>query len=98
MLKRKLPLLVGSFLAVLVIVGAIGAGMDIADVQSAIQTAHKGEMRAQIQQAVEDGTMTQNKADWLLEGLDKGYLDGGSVFGRQNQLRPRKQGAVFCGR
>lgn len=144
MLKRKLPLLVGGFLAVLVIVGAIGAGVahaddstppfltgegrgprggrglgqaeleaaaqvldmtadelsaalkdgktleelstaagvDIADVQSAIQAAHKEEMRAQIAQAVEDGTMTQDKADWLIEGLDKGYLDGGPGFGR----------------
>lgn len=25
--------------------------------------------------------MTQDKADWLLEGLDKGYLDGGPGFG-----------------
>jgi hypothetical protein len=38
-------------------------------------------MRAQIEQALTDGTMTQEKADWLLEGLDKGYLDGGPGFG-----------------
>jgi hypothetical protein len=31
-------------------------------------------MRAEIAQAVEDGTLTQEKADWLLEGLDKGFL------------------------
>jgi hypothetical protein len=143
MLKRKLPLLIGGFLAVLVVVRAIGAGVayaddstppagtfdgrggprggrglgtaeleaaaevlgmtaddlksalqsgqtledlatekgvDIADVQAAIQAVHREEMRAQIAQAVEDGTMTQDKADWLLEGLDKGYLDG-PMFG-----------------
>ncbi len=144
MLKRKLPLLIGGFLAVLVVVGAIGAGVayaddttppastsggrggprgerglgtaeleaaaevlgmtaddlksalqsgqtledlatekgvDIAEVQADIQAVHSEEMRAQILQAVEDGTMTQDKADWLLEGLDKGYLDGGPSFG-----------------
>ena len=60
---------------------ATAAGVDIADVQAAIQSAHREEMRAQIKQAVTDGTMTQDKADWLLEGLDKGYLDGGPGFG-----------------
>jgi hypothetical protein len=148
MLKQKLPLLIGGFLAVLVVVGAIGAGIahadnsappaqvsdgrggprdghmlgqaeleaaakvlgmtadelsaalqsgqtlealaeaagvDLADVQAAIQSARREEMRAQIQQAVANGAMTQDKADWLLEGLDKGYLDGpgfGFGFGR----------------
>ena len=39
-------------------------------------------MRDRIAQAVADGTMTQEKADWLLEGLDKGFLDGpGFGFG-----------------
>ncbi len=143
-MKNKLPLLIGGFLAVLVVVGAIGAGVayaddstppaglfggrggphgarglgtaeleaaaevlgmtaddlksalqsgqtlaeiatekgvDIADVQAAIQAVHHEEMRAQIEQAVTNGTMTQEKADWLLEGLDKGYLDGGPGFG-----------------
>jgi hypothetical protein len=142
-LKNKLPLLIGGFLAVLVVVGAIGAGVayadkstplsqiadgrgprdgrglpqaeleaaakvlgmtadelstalqsgqtledlataksvDIAKVQDAINAVHREEMRTQIKQAVTDGTMTQAKADWLLEGLDKGYLDGGPGFG-----------------
>ena len=147
MLKKKLPILIGGLLAVLVVVGAIGAGIvyaqggtppaltgqpadgrgprggpglgqaeleaaanvlgmtttelstalqngqtleelataagvDIQTVQDAIQTAHDTEMRAQIKQAVADGTMTQAKADWLLEGLDQGFLDGpGFGFG-----------------
>ena len=64
---------------------ATAKGVDITKVQDAINTAHREEMRTQIKQAVTDGTMTQAKADWLLEGLDKGYLDGpgfGFGFGR----------------
>jgi uncharacterized protein (DUF433 family) len=59
---------------------ATDKGVDLQTVQDAIQVAHADEMRTQIKQAVTDGTMTQAKADWLLEGLDKGFLDG-SGFG-----------------
>jgi len=150
MLKKKLPLFIGGFLAVLVVVGAVSAGIayaddsapptaanmpaggrgphgerglgqtelaaaakvlgltadelqtalkdgktlqnlatakgvDIQKVQDAINAVHREEMRTQIKQAVTDGTLTQAKADWLLEGLDQGYLDGpgfGLGFGR----------------
>ena len=58
------------------------AGVDLQDVQDAIRAAHETELRARIGQAVSDGTMTQEKADWLLEGLEKGFLDGpGFGFG-----------------
>lgn len=57
------------------------ADVDIADVHAAIQAVHVTEMRERIAQAVEDGTMTQEKADWLNEGLDKGFLGGGDGFG-----------------
>lgn len=77
---------------------AEAAGVDFADVQAAIQAVHATEMRERIQQAVEDGTITQENADWLLEGLDKGFLGGpggfgfrgphGSGFGRDLKLQP----------
>ena len=61
---------------------ATEAGVDLQSVQNAIRAAHEGELRTRIKQAVSDGTMTQEKADWLLEGLDKGFLDGpGFGFG-----------------
>jgi len=66
------------------------AGVDLQDVQDAIQAAREEELRARIEQAVSDGTMTQEKADWLLEGLEKGFLDGpgfGFGFGPHG-LRP----------
>lgn len=52
-------------------------GVGIADVQAAVQAVRVTEMRERIAQAVEDGTMTQEKADWLLEGLDNGFMGGG---------------------
>ena len=51
-------------------------GVDIEVVRAAIQAAHKAQMLESINQAVADGKMTQDKADWLLIGLEKGYLDG----------------------
>jgi len=62
---------------------ADAASVDIADVQAAIQAVHETEMRDRIAQAVEDGTMTQAQADWMLEGIDNGYMGGGQGgFGR----------------
>ena len=60
---------------------ADAAGVDMQDVKDAIGAVRTESMRERIAQAVEDGTMTQEKADWLLEGLDKGFLDGGPGFG-----------------
>ena len=58
------------------------AGVEFQTVQDAIQTAHEEELRARIEQGVADGTISQEKADWLLEGLEKGFLDGpGFGFG-----------------
>src|SRR5574341_35677 len=55
---------------------ATDKGVDLQAVKDAINAAHREELRARIEQAVSDGTMTQEKADWLLEGLEKGFLDG----------------------
>ncbi len=60
---------------------ATSQGVTLQSVQDAIQAARKTEMTAQINQAVTNGQMTQDKANWLLEGLNKGYLDGPGGFG-----------------
>lgn len=57
------------------------AGVDIEDVQAAIQAAHETELRDRIAQAVAAGTITQENADWLLEGLDKGFIGVPGAFG-----------------
>ncbi len=56
-------------------------GVDFANVQAAMQKARDTEMRDRIQQALSDGTITQAHADWLLEGLDKGFLNGPGGLG-----------------
>ena len=56
-------------------------GVDIQDVQDAIHAARADDMRARIQQALDDGTITQEHADWLLEGLEKGFIGGPDGFG-----------------
>jgi hypothetical protein len=57
------------------------ATVDLQAVKDAIQAAHATEMRARIQQAVDAGTITQENADWLLEGLDKGFIGVPGAFG-----------------
>lgn len=57
------------------------AGVDFAKVQDAVQAAHATELRDRIQQALDDGTITQENADWLLEGLDKGFIGVPGAFG-----------------
>jgi hypothetical protein len=61
---------------------ADAASVDMQAVTDALNSVRQTEMRDRINQALTDGTITQDKANWLLEGLDKGYLDGpGFGFG-----------------
>ncbi len=57
------------------------AGVKITDVQSAVQAACQQSLKDAINQAVKDGKMTQAKADWLIEGIDKGYIGGQGGLG-----------------
>ena len=57
------------------------AGVDIEDVREAIQAARTTQLRERIQQALEEGTITQEHADWLFEGLDNGFIGGPGGFG-----------------
>lgn len=52
-------------------------GVDLAAVQEAANAARVQAMKDAIAQAVTDGKITQERADWLLQGLDKGYLGKG---------------------
>ena len=50
-------------------------GVALEDVQAAVEAAQQEAFKEAIAQAVEDGTITQEHADWLLEGLEKGFLN-----------------------
>ena len=56
-------------------------GVDIEVVRDAMNAARVEAMRQAIEQAVEDGNMTQEQADWMLEGLEQGFFPGRG-FGR----------------
>ena len=53
------------------------AGVKITDVQSAVQAACQQAQIDAINQAAKDGKITQANADWLIEGIQKGYIGGG---------------------
>jgi hypothetical protein len=55
-------------------------GVDLAKVQEAANAARVQAMKDAIAQAVKDGKMTQEQADWLLQGLEKGYMGKGRGF------------------
>ncbi|MGD8996672.1 MAG: hypothetical protein PVH80_01070 [Anaerolineae bacterium] len=56
-------------------------GVEMEAIQEALSAARDEAMRDAIAQAVEEGTMSQEQADWLLEGLEKGYMPRGRGFG-----------------
>ena len=61
---------------------ANGAGVDMQEIKGALDAVREDVIRERINQALENETITQEHADWLLEGLDKGFLNGpGFDFG-----------------
>jgi hypothetical protein len=51
-------------------------GVDTSTLQDAMNAQRTEAQRESIQQAVVDGNLSQEQADWLLEGLDKGFMSG----------------------
>ena len=46
-----------------------------------LDAAHIDAMKDRIEQAVEDGTLSQEQADWMLQGLEQGFMPGRRGFG-----------------
>ena len=60
---------------------ATAQGVDLSAVQTALNASRIQALKDKIAQAVTDGTITQDQANWLLQGLDKGWAFGGKGFG-----------------
>lgn len=60
---------------------AVQQEVEIEAVQDALKAARVEAMQEAIEQAMKDGRITQDQADWLLEGLEQGFLPVGRGFG-----------------
>jgi len=70
------------------------AGVDMQEIFDAISAVREEAMRERIAQAVEDGSMSQEQADWTLEGLDKGFFFNRGGFGRGGGKFQKLEGSV----
>ncbi len=66
---------------------AVERGLDPIVVQQAVQATTKAGPKAAIRQAVLDGQLTQDNADWLLLGLEKDYWGAGKILAASSQMR-----------
>ena len=60
-------------------------GVDLEVIREALNAARNQAMQEAIKQAVAEGDMSEEQADWLREGLEKGYMPGrgfGGSLGR----------------
>ncbi len=52
-------------------------GVELETIQDALNASRVQTMKDKIAQAVTDGDMTQEEADWWTLGIEKGWVDGG---------------------
>jgi len=67
-------------------------GVEMTAVQDAMNAAQSKATRQSIEQAVEDGRMSQEQADWMLEGIEQGFFPMGRGFGPGWGGRPCPEG------
>ncbi len=57
-------------------------GVDIKTVTQAVNDVRQAAMKKSIEQAVTDGRMTRDQADWTLKGIENGWMGGFGFGGR----------------
>jgi hypothetical protein len=70
-------------------------GVDVATVQAAANASRVQAMKNQIAAAVAAGTITQEQADWMLQGIEKGWSFGGKGFGFGGRGHGRGMGGTL---
>lgn len=69
------------------------AGVQLQALRDASNAATTQATRDAIEKAVTDGKLTRAQADWMLQGLDKGFL-GRGMFGKGSQNQPGLEAAA----
>lgn len=71
-------------------------GVDLDALKDTLNTRRLESQRQAIEQAVEDGRITQEQADWMLEGIEQGYGlgFGGRGMGRGGHFGMRVGGGL----
>ncbi len=59
---------------------AEAVGIDLTAYREELRQNNQVDLETKIEEALANGEISQEHADWLLEGLDKGFLDG-PIFG-----------------
>jgi pectin methylesterase-like acyl-CoA thioesterase len=70
-------------------------GVDLATVQAAANASRAQAMKDRIAAAVAAGTITQEQADWMLQGIEKGWSFGGKGFGGRGHGHGRGMGGMM---
>jgi hypothetical protein len=69
--------------------------VEMEEVREALEEAGIEARKKAIERAVEDGRLTQERADWMIEGLEEGFVPGRRGIGRGRGFRLGNKG---CGR
>jgi hypothetical protein len=57
-------------------------GVDLDELQDTLAVLQQDRARERIDEAVANGDITREQAEWMLEGMEKGYRPMGRGFGR----------------
>ncbi len=56
-------------------------GVTMETISDVVAAIGKADLTARIDELVEEGTISRERADWMIEGLDKGWFGGRGGFG-----------------